>query len=364
MGRGIAPSGDETHLKAWNQAAELLAAQPGLVMLLGASDTGKSSLAALLTDYLLGVGLKVAVVDADIGQSDIGPPGTVGMGLPVKPIRRLADIPLQDAYFVGSNSPEGHSLSLVVGCAQMVARARSLGAQAIILDTTGLVHGRAARVLSHFGRDLLQPDFVVAIERENELEHLLRPMEGIAGLNVLRLKASPRAQLRSRQQRKAARERAFRSHLAGARTLQLPLDRVSLLRTIYGTGRPLDGAEYPGLSERLGCPVLHAEWIPEGLYLVLGGSFEQGRMDRLKEQEGVEQIFTSRTDRFHDLLVGLAGAEQEWLGIGTLIGLDFRSRMAQVHTAAEEARIKAIHVGILRVSTSGEEMGRIFPNDV
>ncbi|HCC33422.1 MAG TPA: hypothetical protein DEQ28_05895 [Clostridiales bacterium] len=351
-------------MKAWNEAAELLAARPGLAMLLGASDTGKSSLAALFANHLVGAGIKVAVVDADIGQSDIGPPGVVGMGLLVEPIRRLADIPLRDAYFVGSNSPEGHSLSLLVGCAEMVARARSLGAEAIILDTTGLVQGRGARVLSHFSRDLLRPNFVVGLEREGELEHLLRPMAGLAGLSVLRLKASPRAQLRSREQRKSARERAFRSHLAGARTLELSLDQVSVLRTIYGTGRRLDAGEYPGLSERLGCPVLHAEWIPEGLYLVLDGSFEQGRMDRLKEQEGVEQILTSRTDRLRDLLVGLAGPEQDWLGIGILLGIDFGSRTAQIHTAADEARIRSVHVGILRVSTSGEEMGRIFPNDV
>ncbi len=351
-------------MKAWNQAAELLAARPGVTMLLGASDTGKSSLAVLLANHLSGAGLKVAVVDADIGQSDIGPPGTVGMGLCEQPIRRLADVPLQGAYFVGSNSPEGHSLSLLVGCAQMVAKARQRGAQAIVIDTTGLVHGRAARVLSHFNRDLLQPDFLLALEREGELEHLLRPLAIACGLKVLRLQASPRAQTRSRQQRKAARERALRTHLAGSRTLELSLDRVSLLRTIYGTGRPLDATEFAGLSQRLGCPVVHGEWIPEGLYLVLDGTFEQSRMDRLKEQEGVEQIFTSRTDRLRDLLVGLVDAEEEWLGIGILTGLDFADRMARVHTAADEARIRAIHVGILRVSTSGEEMGRIFPNDI
>jgi polynucleotide 5'-kinase involved in rRNA processing len=136
------------------------------------------------------------------------------------------------------------------------------------------------------------------------------------------------------------------------------------MRTIYGTGRPLDPAEFAGLSQRLGCPVVHAEWIPEGLYLVLDGTFEQSRMDRLKEQEGVEQIFTSRTDRLRDLLVGLMGAEEDWLGIGILTGLDFDGRVARVHTPADEGRIRAVHVGILRISTSGEEMGRIFPNDI
>ncbi|MDQ7793477.1 MAG: Clp1/GlmU family protein [bacterium] len=349
-------------MKLWSKVADLVVDRPGLVFLLGGPDTGKTTLATVLANHLLAAGIPVAIVDGDMGQSDIGPPGTVGLGIPDVPFQRLSELPLRAAYFVGSNSPEGHSLSVLVGCSRMIGQARSLGARAIILDTTGLVHGRAARVLKHFKLELLQPDYIVVLQKENELEHLLKHLPDQA--RVIRVKASPRSQIRSRHQRKLLRERAFRASLAGGRLHEFGLDQVSLCGTIYRTGRALDASEYPGLSQRLGCPVVHAEWIPEGMYLVLEGSYEQARMDRLKEQEGVDQVLTSRADRFRDLLVGLTGGEREWLDIGVLTEVDFASARARVYTRADGELVRAIEVGVLRVSPSGEEMGKIFPNDI
>ncbi len=351
-------------MKTWNKVVDLLASRPGVAMLVGASDTGKTTLAVSLTNQLLATGVRVAVVDGDIGQSDLGPPGTVGMGIPEGQIERMSDVPLHAAYFVGSNSPEGHSLSLLVGASRMIAEARARGAQAVILDTTGLVQGRAARVLKHFKFELIRPDYVLALQRENELESLLRPLERLAGPMVIRVRASARAQSRSRHQRKLLRERALRAHLAGGRLQECRLDEVSLLRTIYRTGRRVSPSEYPSLSQRLGCPVVHAEWIPEGLYLVLDGSFEQRRLDRLKEQEGVEQIFTSRVERLRELLVGLTDGHGNWLGIGVLTQIDFSRETATIFTKVDMRQAKAVHVGILRVTTEGEELGKIFPNDI
>ena len=49
-------------------------------LVLGASDTGKTTLVETLAGKLAEAG-PVAVVDADIGQSHIGPPATVGWAM-------------------------------------------------------------------------------------------------------------------------------------------------------------------------------------------------------------------------------------------------------------------------------------------
>ena len=49
-----------------------------VTMVVGASDTGKTTLTAYLAGALAARGETVAVVDADVGQSEIGPPTTVG----------------------------------------------------------------------------------------------------------------------------------------------------------------------------------------------------------------------------------------------------------------------------------------------
>ena len=49
----------------------------GLCLLLGAADTGKTTLASALAETAAAKS-SVAMVDADIGQSHIGPPSAVG----------------------------------------------------------------------------------------------------------------------------------------------------------------------------------------------------------------------------------------------------------------------------------------------
>ena len=66
-----------------NTAQQLLSKdliQKGICLILGAADTGKTTLAAALATYAAKSG-PVGIIDADIGQSRIGPPTTVGWAL-------------------------------------------------------------------------------------------------------------------------------------------------------------------------------------------------------------------------------------------------------------------------------------------
>ena len=72
-----------------------------VMLILGTSDTGKTSLTAQLAGALAARGERVAVVDADVGQSEIGPPTTVGLGRVTGPLGRLADAEVLALEFVG-----------------------------------------------------------------------------------------------------------------------------------------------------------------------------------------------------------------------------------------------------------------------
>ena len=60
--------------ESWLQLVEAVVSQPGDVFLLGAPDTGKSTLALFLSEKLSERGLKVSFLDGDLGQSLVGPP--------------------------------------------------------------------------------------------------------------------------------------------------------------------------------------------------------------------------------------------------------------------------------------------------
>jgi polynucleotide 5'-hydroxyl-kinase GRC3/NOL9 len=59
----------------WQQAIDAIletTRRPLVVMVVGAVDTGKTTFCTCLARALFERGMKVAVVDADLGQSDIG----------------------------------------------------------------------------------------------------------------------------------------------------------------------------------------------------------------------------------------------------------------------------------------------------
>ena len=78
---------------AENTAQQILSkdlCKKGICLILGASDTGKTTLAEALTKQLVKK-QPVGIVDADIGQSHIGPPTTVGWALVDNPQCRFLE---------------------------------------------------------------------------------------------------------------------------------------------------------------------------------------------------------------------------------------------------------------------------------
>ncbi|RLE68608.1 MAG: hypothetical protein DRJ43_05280, partial [Thermoprotei archaeon] len=62
--------------KEWEDLVSRI--KPGdVIMLLGGVDVGKSGLFAFLANKLVSAGMRVGLIDADVGQSDIGPVGTI-----------------------------------------------------------------------------------------------------------------------------------------------------------------------------------------------------------------------------------------------------------------------------------------------
>ncbi|MEW6032536.1 MAG: Clp1/GlmU family protein [Bacillota bacterium] len=359
-------------MREWKRAAEDIfasGARPLKLFLLGATDTGKTTLAAFLTNVAVSAGLKAAVVDADVGQSEIGPPGSVGCGFAQGPIERLRDIPLAHGYFVGSNSPELLSFTTAAAAKSAVDRALSSEPDVVIIDTTGLVWGRTARFLKNAKIELIEPTHVLALQRDIELEHLLRPWEvlGSPTVQVRRLPVSPRATEKSRRDRRAAREKAYRQYFAGAALHEFDLSRTALFRSTYLTGRPMDESETALLATDLRCRIAHAEWLADGIFIVADGYFELDGLQRIKERERVEEVFLTKVDKFENLLTGLIDRSGQLLGVGILRAVDFRRRTATVLSPLDDStlsRVAGLQPGILKVFPNGEEGGKIHPNDI
>lgn len=145
------------------------------LMVIGGSDSGKTTFILYLANEIFRIGKSVGVLDLDIGQSNIGPPGTIGYGKVNKYLENLSEIKPLKMYFIGSVSPKGNLLQLVVGSYKLLKEMERESLDYILIDTTGLIDGVIAELLKQNKIEILEPDFIILFENENEVEHLIKP---------------------------------------------------------------------------------------------------------------------------------------------------------------------------------------------
>src|SRR5438309_10015426 len=187
--------------KQHTEAIATLAAHPGRVFILGAVDSGKTTFARRLALASVEAGHPVALVDADLGQSTIGPPGTVGLKLVSGPADLEESVVPDAMSFVGAVLPRGNVLPLVTGTARLVMRAIEMGARTTIVDTSGLIDGVAGQVLKLTKAELCRPHHIVALARGGELEPIVGVLERFLSADVIQLEVHPSVGVRSVDER-------------------------------------------------------------------------------------------------------------------------------------------------------------------
>ncbi|HYI46056.1 MAG TPA: Clp1/GlmU family protein [Actinomycetota bacterium] len=195
---------------------ERLIGSPGTVFLLGDIDTGKTSFGMELLKRASAAGVSGAMVDANIDQSTVGPPTTVGLKF-CQGLQQIDYDTLREAdalAFVGSLTPREHLLPLVAGTAKLIQRAREAGSSLIVVDTTSFVSGVYGQTLNYHLMDAAAPDFVVALERGGELEPLVGIAQRFTSAEVLEAGAFA-GEGRSAEEKVTFRETQFASYFKG-----------------------------------------------------------------------------------------------------------------------------------------------------
>jgi polynucleotide 5'-hydroxyl-kinase GRC3/NOL9 len=329
---------------SWEAAVERAAAVR-VTLVIGETDTGKTSFTTFLAATLLGRGRSVGVVDADLGQSDIGPPTTVGLGRLRLPVERLADAEVVALYFVGSTSPQGHLLPTVLGTRLMAEKARHLGFDHVIVDTSGLIQGDLGRLLKQHKIDLVEPDLVLCLQRHGECEHILRPYGASARPAILRLASCGATRRRSQEERRQHRERTLQLYLAGGRPVSLDLGRVVLRQPALYVGQPLPPRQVEDLAALLDDMVLWAERRGNELVLITPDPLKEPQVRQLQKRHEDLGLANYSLDDFQGVVAGLDDANRETLGVGVVRSIDFAKQTLVVETPVRESEIAAVRLG-------------------
>ena len=215
-------------LPEWNRLLGEIKDNRGIVFLLGATHSGKSTLTKFLAETLSREGEKVALLDGDIGQSIFGPPTTLSLAFLPNPTESLGAIQPHFRYFIGSNTPSGHFLPMIVGLKKLVDKAFQFGYHITIIDTTGFVSGGAAVELKRRKLELLQPRHIVALQLNREVEDILHGLPPGPAHTIHRLPVSPKARIKSPEERQAYRQKKYAEYFHDLKEYEFELKKVRL----------------------------------------------------------------------------------------------------------------------------------------
>jgi len=342
--------------------AEILetAIKARIFFVMGAKDTGKTTFVRDLANELFRQGYSVGLIDADVGQSDIGPTTTIGLGTVESVLIHLGDATLRQFYFVGATSPKGHILSVMIGARQMLDQALALGLQKIIFDTTGLVAGQLGRVLKEHKIAVVNPDVIICLQAHQECEHILRLYDAFAKPVVLRLAPDSRCRQKTSSERRHYRETALQKYFAQASNIECSFTEIGIFETTLFSGQPLAPQEIQEFSEilwgkhdesqtnELKSQILWGEYIGKELHLVTSHRLEHAQFLKLKQGcPNIAYVRNYTLAEFENILVGILNRRNEFCALGILRSVDFATRQAIIYTSAARQDIAGVKLSNL-----------------
>jgi len=338
--------------RQWELAVGEIATRrkPVKVMITGDIDSGKSTLTTYIANKLFSIGFKVAVVDSDVGQSSIGPPCTIGLGIMKGYVISLDEIPLLDACFLGSNTPAGLFHKMIAGVVMMIERALRHNVDVILVDTTGWIKDEQGMTLKISKVKAVEPNLVIVLEEEySMLAHFVKVVSEIT--DVLRL---PKGFVRprNRNERKKIRQNAYRRYMRGGKKISISLKSVKILEGPILTG------------------IIHV--IKQGkfkiYYEVSGNSVRIYTANRLNKEiwniikrkhSNVLNANVLNKENIRNLLIGIYNGDKRFMGIGILQDVDFDNKKIEIYTSVDPKYIKYLEVGRIKISpVTLTEIGR------
>lgn len=270
---------------SWKEACELVIGierKPSTIMVIGGVDSGKSSFCTYIANRMVCRKCKVAVLDEDLGQSDIGSPATVAYAILSKPVTDLFSLQPQGTFFVGATSPAcvvDKTVEAVAILKKEILEKTEI--DCLIVNTDGWAAGNEAVAFKQRLAKEIEPDIVFCVEELCTDGSLCASFgDALAGYRQERVSSPSEVRGRDRENRKTLRELGFAKYLEGAKVRVFPINHVTV--------------------------------------------------------EGKENYSLILQHRAENMLVALYNKEKLFMGIGVLRGVDYDRKALRILTAVAE----------------------------
>jgi polynucleotide 5'-hydroxyl-kinase GRC3/NOL9 len=347
----------DTIPSSWFQAFEELLnsrVKPFTAMVIGAVDSGKTGFCTFLINKLLNEGQKVAILDGDLGQSDIGPPCSVSYAFVTKPLTDLFNLHAKNAFFIGFTSPNRAINKVIEGLASSKQKILSNNPDFVIVNTDGWVEGEDAVKYKLQLAEKLNPNIILCTQQKDEMASLLEALQKFRKVSV----DSPSAiRQRSTEKRRSLRELGYIKYLRNAKVKTIPLSWLKIEEDeLIGLGRNYGNMKHARkIYGLLGMKPLHLAELLDKICIVIG----KRRWIDSENIKNVEEITKKKVVVVHKgeekgLLMALYDDERNFLGIGSLREIDYRRNVMKIFTPVSE-KISIVTVGRVKLDENFKE---------
>jgi len=341
----------------WITLAERVLASDGPVLILGARDTGKSTLTRYLLGRLVEARGTAALLDGDVSLPTVGLPGLLGLSL-VADVDSLDERPRADRlWYVGSTHTADRLVPMVVGHTRLIALARETGIGTIV-DTTSALPERASKELLMALHDVVQPALVAGVTVGEESEYLLAPLER-TGATVMRVSASPRARAKPRSYGEHLRAERLTAYFEEGREVDLDISRFAIEGSLLGSGTDLEPAAREEIERGLDAYLIEGERAGDSIALVTASEPHDERAAIVLRVLECADIVVTEAAATGGLMTGLLAEDGECLGIGLLDAWK-GDGMITLFTPLDDTQlglVKRLALGSLRLGRTGEALG-------
>ncbi|MHA1506037.1 MAG: Clp1/GlmU family protein [Candidatus Asgardarchaeia archaeon] len=333
--------------------------KPVIVMVLGDVDVGKTSFVTYCANMIVRKGFRIALIDADIGQSDIGPPTCVGLTIVESPFKDLSSLEVINSSFVGVTSPSGVTHRVISGILELVRDSIQKKVDVILIDTTGWIRESRAIDFKISKIKSVSPDILVLIE---EGEDLYKLFNGILG-HTIKVEPSKYVRRRSREDRRRIRASTYRKHFSNSKVVELVMDELKMINCILGNGKVVEDEEVlENLARLLSTSkdnILHVESLLDFAVIFVEGRvfIERKSLEEICELLKKKYVRIVRREDYEDALVGLFDKNWKFLSLGLIKDIRFKEGKMRVLAPTDGKNVKYIVFGNMKISKDGTEKG-------
>ncbi|MEM3973661.1 MAG: Clp1/GlmU family protein [Ignisphaera sp.] len=348
------PLPGEEPIDVWEAIGKEIVDRGGRVVVLGPVESGKTSFATLLSNLGIEHGLKSAIIDADIGQCDLAPPGFIAMKIMDRKVLWLREVTGDVKRFIGFITPSpGIAIArIMASIVELINIAEERGANLIIVNTDGWFGDLASIQFKIQLIKSVKPASIAIMGGNSFCKPFADTFSKFSATKVYCIPSPAVVKSRSRDDRRQLRKVNYAQYLRNAKKRCFNINDIAVLDSCLFNGPPYqEGIE--ALKSRLGIDIVMASKYEDVLVLALQSDT---KIDSL--QLGHENIYVIKPSFARGALVALLNEKMEEVGMGVIDSVDLVKKEFCILTEYD-GDVRGVVIGRIMLNEEFADKGKI-----